>query len=197
MKISIKNLACLAGMFFTFSAFSQEKGTNEFYAGAGFITTNQIINLGSEIIVTGITAGHVSYENTKYLPAFGIGYKRAVTDRWMLSLDAYYESSRSDVFTNNVKDGKVDYTYLTLGLGTDYHYVSAKWFQMYSGLAVAYTFGNARYSGSNNDIQDTQSNYLNFHVNALGFRFGNAFAAFAEIGFGYKGVIHAGVSLQL
>lgn len=190
---SLLFICCLA---FNNQAISQEKGTNEVYAGVGLITTNMILNLGSEVLVTGFSAGHITYPNSKGIPAIGIGYKIAPADRWMVSFDAYYESSKSEVFFDDVKNGNVRYSYLTLGLGTDFHYVSTSWFQMYSGLGIAYSFENGRYDGSNTDIQDNKHNYINFHLNALGFRFGKAFAGFAEIGFGYKGLLHAGLSYQ-
>lgn len=183
-------------LLFSRQGISQEKGTNEVYAGVGLLTTNMLLNLGSEILVTGFSAGHVTYPNSKGIPTIGIGYKIAPADRWMVSFDTYYEASKSEVFFDDVPNGNVRYSYLTLGLGTDYHYVSGSWFQMYSGLGIAYSFENARYDGSNNDIQDTKHSYINFHLNALGFRFGKAFAVFAEVGFGYKGLLHAGLSYQ-
>ncbi|MNV02831.1 hypothetical protein D3C71_930710 [compost metagenome] len=184
-------------IFSSYKGIAQEKGTNEFYAGVGLLSTNAILDLGTNILVTGFSAGHINYQNNKSIPAIGIGYKIAPADRWMIGLDMYYESSKSDVYFDDVHDGIARYSYLTIGLGTDYHYISSSWFQMYSGLAIAYSFQNGKYKGSNNDIQNTQQNYINFHLNALGFRFGKTFAVFAELGFGYKGLIHAGLSLQL
>jgi hypothetical protein len=115
----------------------------------------------------------------------------------MVGLDGYFESNQSDVYFDDLKDGTTRNSYFTIGLGTDYHYISTKWFQMYSGLAVAYTFGNASYNGSNDDFENSKYSYINFHVNALGFRLGKALAIFAELGFGYKGLLHTGLSLQL
>lgn len=184
-------------VFFHVRGISQDKGTNEFYAGVGLLSTNTILNLSSDILVTGISAGHISYRNSTNTPTFGIGYKIAPADRWMVNLDLYYESSKSDVYFDEIQDGTSRYSYLTIGLGTDFHYVSANWFQMYSGLGIACTFQNATYNGSNNDIQNTRHNYVNFQLNALGFRFGKAFAVFAEFGFGYKGLVQAGLSIQL
>ena len=82
----------------------------------------------------------------------------------------------------------------TVGVGTDYRYISRNIFQMYSGVSVAYTSENVKSSGSYNS-PDTNG-FVNYQFNVLGFRVGKKFAGFAELGYGYKGIINAGVSYQ-
>lgn len=190
-------LLILTLVLFSWQLNAQEKGTHEIYAGVGLFTTNNMLHLGSDSRVAGISSSHLSYNNIRNIPAFGLGYKLAVADRWMVGLAAYYESNQSNVYYDGVRDGTMRHSYFTIGLGTDYHYISRKRIQMYSGLELAYTIGGVNFDGSNNEIQERKYNYLNFQLNALGFRFGNSFAFFAELGFGYKGIIHAGLSLQL
>lgn len=181
-----------------FQSAAQEKGTNEISAGVGFLTTNDLLHLGTTTVFGVVSNGNVSYsEDQLAIPAIGLGYKRAIANRWMLGLDVYYQSRQTDVYINDIPDGSLRDSYLTIGVGTDYHYISTNWFQMYSGLGVAYTFNGTQYTGSSNEFSDSQTSYLNFHINALGFRFGKAFALFTELGFGYKGLIHAGLSVQL
>ncbi|MDF3027300.1 MAG: uncharacterized protein K0S23_1607 [Fluviicola sp.] len=188
----------LFSLLFSWQANSQEKGTHEIYAGVGLLTTNDALSLGSNMMADGYTSSsHLSYGNNRYIPAFGLGYKLAVADRWTVGVAGYFESDQSDVYYDNMRDGTLRHSYFTIGLGTDYHYISRKWFQMYSGLEVACTIGGVNYDGVNEEIQESKYRYFNFQLEALGFRFGKSFAFFTEIGFGYKGVIHAGLSLQL
>lgn len=192
------HFSILFSLFFSWQANAQEKGTHEIYAGVGLLTTNNILSLGSNMIVDGFsTSAHLSYNNVRYIPAFGLGYKLAVADRWTVGLAGYFESDQSDVYYDDVRDGTMRHFYFTVGLGTDYHYISRKWFQMYSGLEIAYTFGGVNYDGVNDEIANSKYSYLNFQLEALGFRFGKSLAFFTEIGFGYKGILHAGLSFQL
>jgi hypothetical protein len=55
---------------------------------------------------------------------------------------------------------------------------------MYSGVGLAYF------------TSDEYNTNLSFQVNALGFRVGKKLAAYAELGFGYRGMINVGASLQ-
>lgn len=177
---------------------AQEKGTHELYAGIGLLTTNYVYSLSSSIVLDGYnSSSHLSYGNERNIPALGLGYKLAVADRWTVGVAGYFESDQSEVYYDGARDGTMRHSYFTIGLGTDYHYISRKWFQMYSGLEVACTIGGITYDGVNEEIHESKYRYFNFQLEALGLRFGKSFAFFTEFGFGYKGVIHAGVSLQL
>jgi hypothetical protein len=191
------HFSILFALLFSWQLNAQEKGTHEIYAGVGLLTTNDVLSLGSDILVTGVSYGHISYANQSSIPALGLGYRLAVADRWTVGLAAYYQADQSDVYVDDVRDGTMGHSYFTFGLGTDYRYISRKWFQMYSGLEVGYTFGGVSYDGSNSDLQEDKYNYFNFQLEALGFRFGKALSVFAEFGFGYKGIVHAGLSFQL
>jgi len=185
-------------LLFSSQTNAQEKGTHELYAGIGLLTTNYVYSLSASIILDSYSSSsHLSYGNEHNIPAFGLGYKLAVADRWTVGLAGYFESYQSDVYYDGARDGTIRESYFTLGLGTDYHYISRKWFQMYSGLEVACTIRGVNYDGVNDEILERKYRYFNFQLEALGFRLGKAFAFFTEIGFGYKGVIHAGLSLQL
>lgn len=185
-------------LLFSLQSNAQQKGTHELYAGVGLLTTNNTFSLRSNIMLDGYTSSsHLAYSNNHNIPAFGLGYKLAVADRWTVGVAGYFESDQSDVYYDDVRDGTMRHSYFTIGLGTDYHYISRKWFQMYSGLEVACTIGGLNYDGVNDEIVERKYRYLNFQLEALGLRFGKSFAFFTEIGFGYKGIIHAGLSLQL
>ncbi|MFT7073036.1 MAG: hypothetical protein ACJAX3_002028, partial [Patiriisocius sp.] len=82
------------------------------------------------------------------------------------------------------EDKEREFTNITFALETDYRYVSKPSFQMYSGVGLAYF------------TSDEYNTNLSFQVNALGFRVGKKLAAYAELGFGYRGMINVGASLQ-
>lgn len=178
-------------MMFCFAStlFSQEKGTHEIKFNVGFETSNEFLNTVDDII------SGASYQNTSVTPAFSVTYKVAIKNNWFLFADGNYQSISEDVIENNSKTGDVSHRYLTFGFGSDYHYISNSWFQMYSGLSVGYTSQNSDFTTSSN-IEDENDSFFNFHLNALGFRFGKTIAATLELGVGYRGVANLGLSYQ-
>lgn len=186
--MKIKNHILLAlSILFSFASFSQEKGTQEFKLSSGFETSNEFLNTIETII------NNASFKNSKSTPALSLTYRIAIKDKWFINSDGVYQNISKEVFENAIRTGNVKANYYTIGLGTDYSYISKKWFQMYSGASIAYTFQNSNFTTTSN-IKDSKDSYLNFHVNALGFRFGKKLAAFAEIGIGYKGIANVGIS---
>lgn len=185
----------LASIVFISTLQAQEKGTSEISANVGFATSTDLSNLFTDIIVSGFTGGQITSSDMKTSPSLGLTYRYAIADRWMVNVDGFYQTMSQDIFLAGKKDGKMDYSYVTVGLGTDYRYVSSKSFQMYAGIAVGYTSENMKYSGSNGTPPD-EKNFINYQLTAAGFRVGNQFAAFAELGFGYKGIANFGMSYQ-
>lgn len=168
---------------------SQEKGTNELSFGLGFETSNEFLNTVEDFI------DGVNYSNTKVSPAYILTYKTAIANRWFLSADGSYQSIKEDVIQGGSNIGDVSTTYLTFGLGTDYHYISKDWFQMYSGASIAYTSQSSDFTTSS-DIADETDGFFNYHLTAVGLRFGRTLAAFVELGVGYRGFGTVGVSYQ-
>ena len=191
-KLTTFILALLMSTF----AFGQEKGTHDIGIGIGIFTTNDFLDATSSIIESGISIGTITYKNATSLPALYLNYKIAAKNKWFFYADGVYQSISEDVYVDDIKVGDLKHTYLTFGFGTDYHYVSKDWLQIYSGASIAYTAQYSNFTGSSPGFEDGNDGYFNFHVNALGFRFGKALAATLEIGVGYKGIANLGVSYQ-
>lgn len=132
---------------------------------------------------------------------FAIG-KYYATNRFVLGVaigvqkfnGVSYETVATDVF--NEKD-------FILAIGFELVYIRSKEFQMYgffgigpdfytrhSSEAVSYP---SSYTTKNNTtgIRDVEQ------YTPLGFRFGNKIAAFVELGYGYKGIINAGLAFSI
>ena len=184
-----RHLLLLILMTFSVYVFAQERGTHDLSFGVGFETSNDFLNTLEDI------AGGVSYANTTVTPAFSLTYKIAIKDKWVVYADGVYQAVSEEVVEGGLTTGDVSHRYFSVGFGSEYHYISKVWFQMYSGASVAYTSQNSNFTTSSN-LEDNSDGYFNFHVNALGFRFGKALAGFVELGVGYKGVANAGVSYQ-
>lgn len=189
----MKKIILFAGFVaITVISYAQEKGTNDLGFSVGLVTTNDFLKT-TEDIINGI--GGVTKRNTNIDPAFNLTYKRTILNNWSLYAEGTYQTMQEDVFENSIKTGDVSYRYITIGFGTEYHYVHKEWFQMYSGASIAYTFQNTNFNTSSN-IKDDSDNYFNFQVNLVGLRVGKKLAGFIELGVGYKGYTNLGLSYQ-
>ncbi len=186
----------IAFLLFVVLSYGQQKKTNDLSISVGGLTSIDVANVVSEILVSGITIGNVYYTNEEVTPAIAISYKRAIQNNWFVYSDGVIQSYKKDLYLNDTYSGEVKDLFATIGLGTEYHYIHGSWFQMYSGLAIAYSHQFSNYSGSSSDIEESSAGMFNFQVNALGFRVGKKFAAFSELGFGYKGLLTFGLSFQ-
>ncbi len=171
---------------------AQDQGTKGISVGAGFYTTNEILNTFEDI------ANGASFGNVSAGPAISITYKVAIKDRWFVYADAAYQSISEDIFLNGNKEGDVSHRFFTVGFGTEYHYVSGDLIQAYSGISIAYTSQTHDYTLPPNSVvsESSNDNYVGFQVNALGIRVGRKLAGFLELGFGYRGVANVGLSYQ-
>lgn len=168
---------------------AQEQGTQDLRVGIGFETSNEFLNSAGNLI------SGVSYANLTVTPAINVSYKTAIKDRWFFYVDGVYQGATEDLLEMTNKVGDVSHDFYSFGLGSDYHYISNEIFQMYSGLSVGYTYQHSKFNYTQ-DISNQNEGYLNFHLNAVGFRMGKKFAGFAELGVGYKGFLNLGASYQ-
>lgn len=105
-----------------------------------------------------------------------------------------------DWLVNDKSAGRDSSTAYTIAVETDYRYISKPVFQMYSGVGLGlaivktdFTLGpDLMLKGKNGE----STQYFTGQLTALGFRVGKTLAGFAELGFGYKGIVNAGLSYQ-
>lgn len=175
----------------------QEKGTSEFGLGYGVITSNDIINVFSDALVYSGSLGNISVENEKSSGAFYAEYNYAVAKGWILGADLVYERFTKDIMVNNTLSGSEKDNVLTIAFKTNYSYLNKPNFRLYSGVGIGYSNVSKKIE-DNNEVkpEDENNGNFNFHVTGLGVRFGEKLAIKSEIGFGYKGLLSAGLSYQ-
>jgi len=182
--------------FFYFYVNGQDKKTRDIGITIGGPTSNDLFDITNQVIVSGASLGNFTYSNQNSKPSIVLNYKSAIKNKWFVYADGAYQSIEEDALVNGQKVGDVNNMFITLGLGTEYHYLSREFIQVYSGLSIGYTFQNSNFTGSSTDFNDGRSSFANFQINALGFRVGKKLAAVAELGAGYKGILNLGLSYQ-
>ena len=127
-------LFCSAG-----AAFAQQKGTSDISVTVRAATSTDLANLFTNILTESFTGGAYSTKSMKAGPSFGLTYRYAIANRWMVQADGFYQKMSEDLYLNNEISGDLKYSYITVGLGADYRYISKEYFKMYSGHSCIHT----------------------------------------------------------
>ncbi len=172
-------------------------GDNEISLGVGTLTVDQI--LGALLTDGGRTILSLGAENTdnlRFIGAYSFSYKYYVKNKFAAGLTIVSDWVAGDLVNGDDElIGSMKRHYFTIAPEIKLVYVNDMAFRLYSVAGIGYTFGT-EYSEDTEGVEDEpfHINHFNFHITPLGIRFGRTIGVFAEIGFGYKGVIAAGVS---
>jgi hypothetical protein len=183
----------LATFLFIFSTNAQSK-KSEVDLGVGVWSSNQIIGTMSDIIASVFLPEGASMKNSSSPGAFHLGYKYSLSERIALGPVFIFDMNTSDAVVGDVKPGKFTSNYYTLSLEGDYKYVNLDKLKLYVLLGAGGTILNQTYkdnqTGKKNDEKQA---FFNFQVTPVGVKYGDSFGVFAELGFGYKGILSAGL----
>lgn len=166
----------------------------EVYGAYGLGSAQEIIDGLSDMVTTISSAGITgSSTDHRYGPVM-VGVNYYLTPR--LSAGVLYSntSSRSTVSAGSSADSYYKNTYNVFMARTDYRYVNHM-IQLYSGISVGTSFAKTKPEDKANTKTASSTDFA-YQVNAFGIRAGKNIGAFAELGFGYNGIVNLGVSAK-
>ncbi|MFP4488176.1 MAG: hypothetical protein ACLFN1_02630 [Bacteroidales bacterium] len=187
-------------LLFTVSNYKSHSQTighdHEFTVGVGFVTTDQVLGVFIDIFRALGTLGNVYSDNVNYTGALYLNYKYFFTPRFAAGLSVLTDKARGDLVNDDDQVlGSFNRRALTLAPEVSLSYVNRKSFRMYGMIGAGYTFGREKSTNDLGEDNYTSSyNHINFQLSPLGLRLGKQIGAFAEIGFGYKGILNIGIS---
>lgn len=192
-KITLRLL--IAGLLIAGSLNAQN---HEARANLGLLTSSDIGNVFSDLIVTVISAEGYSADNSESTGAIGFEYWYFQSDLLKLGGLFSYQAIDKEVFYFGKKSGNITNSYYTIMPEISLEYVRSKWVQLYSGLGIGVTILNQNFESTKSDIAGSSQSEImfNFHINAIGLRVGKAFGASVELGIGAKGIFNAGLSYR-
>jgi len=168
---------------------------NELYVSWGLGSVQEFVSVFGSIIdqVIRNSFGGESYtENDDSTGAIGIGYNRHLTPRWTLGgIANFVRYTRTATSMSGMVERARD-DYFTVMARTDFRWVNAQYFQIYSSLALGGTYVHS-YQMDGGDLSHNGLIYAG-QINLLGLRVGHNIGAFLELGFGWNGLIAAGAS---
>ena len=198
----MKKLAIIISLVLIFpNIISAQEKKHDITIGYGMITHYALREITVNLTVTILS---VDYVNTVYKSgsgAFSLGYRFSPVKRLTIGIDGVYQKIKNDVKTRDDNDpiliGKLERQFLSTAILTSFRYIDKETFQMYSGIGVGYTFGKYHYVENDGEEDFGNSGQFAGHLNALGIRFGSTIGGFVELGYGYKGMLNFGLSVQL
>ena len=173
---------------------------NDISVSYGLFAPDQFFDLQSSMLDDNFPDKRYVRDNFSSMGNILLTYKhinRAETIFWGFSLG--YGSNKSEVYYVGQYAGDLTRTFYSAGAEVQFRYVNRGIIQVYSGGALGFTFGQETLTASDYSTEEKSGSlYLPaYQLNVAGIRIGNKIAGFAEIGFGYKGIINAGISVQL
>jgi len=143
------------------------------------------------------------YVRDEYFSPGGIfiTYRHMLRSETMfIGVTAGYSSSACKIYNVGQYEGELKRQFITLAVEWEYRYVNQGIVQVYSGLGLGYTYGTEKLTpppelGTEPGSGDVSS--IAYQVNAVGMRIGKKYAGFVEFGYGYKGIVNIGFSVQL
>lgn len=152
------------------------------------IFTVQQIATGLSAIVSDIAGQDV--DDIKSKVTLSLSYRYFPSRRWGVGVTGVYE--KIEVSYKNPTSKSTFNTIAVMANG-QYNHIIRPRFDLYSRLGA----GICNFNQSGGGMGNSNDNVFAFQITALGIRAGGVFNAFAELGFGYEGILHAGFSLQL
>ena len=177
-------LMVVAAMMVTMTVNAQNSELkNEIGLYYGFGSASNVVSSISAIV--GAAAG----EQSNFWGPVGIEYYHHVTP--VVAIGGMASIAGCNVGNKN---GNSDFTerYITVMPAVKFNWLRKQYFGMYSGVAAGVMFVSADTKGDPTVKEDSQVYFMG-HATALGLEFGGAFRGFAELGFGEKGVLCAGI----
>jgi hypothetical protein len=159
---------------------------NEFTLAYGVATIPEIAVSIGNLFATSITGQEV--DDIRGGGALIISYNHYSSEKFSWGFTGIYEKVTA---TYKNPNDEYDWTALTFMANGKYYYVSNSSLRLYSGLALGYSNLNSKSTLSNDN-----NGALAFQINAIGVRFGNRIGVLGELGFGYEGIVKAGISLK-
>jgi hypothetical protein len=188
------------------------KGENELYLSDGVVSMNQIRGwVGPPAL-----GGYISLPHLQTGAVF-VTYRHFLSERFALGMAAGIDNEDGDISYGNPKltgiesnavSGHYNVHAYSLSMEALLVYTKTEKNLVYGYLGIGATyfddkcviFANAPY-GSPVSLPSNPYYYrptvYNFQVTPIGVRFGGKCACFAELGFGYKGILSGGLSVNL
>jgi hypothetical protein len=164
---------------------------NEISVTLGAFTFPDIAETSKDIGGIIVLFGLFRQESSRATPAIILSYGRSVKEDLRVGLSFGYQKFNVEYFLADSPRFTTEVSYFHFMARGDYTYFTREWVRLYSGAGI----GMAVVTEEEQEEKSTDTEYwFAFQVNALGARIGKRVAGFVELGFGYNGILSAGIT---
>ncbi len=179
--------------FYTMAQSADDLPRTEVYLGYGILSAQDVLTTFSSALATSLLPGYVERIDAKGFGTAFAGFDYFVGRRLSLGLQLNYAQYDENYKLSNNTSTTLQTSYLTPMVRSKLAWVHNPGFSFYSSVAAGATFLQSKNPGNG---QTDKSTGLAFHVSPIGLRVGRTVAFFAELGFGFQGLVSAGLSVR-
>ncbi|MCC8145396.1 MAG: hypothetical protein LIO93_02935 [Bacteroidales bacterium] len=161
--------------------------------GVGLFSINEIVNIYTDIIVSAFPLNGEMGDGNSY-GSIHAAYKYRVTDRLGVGGLFAFDYSKADALLDGRKIGDFRRKHYTLAAEVDFKYLNSKRYVTVYGLAgVGCTLYGLDYQAFSGNSDSDYTPYFTFQITPITIKIGERWGGFAEVGFGYRGILNAGL----
>ena len=202
----MKRLLLFLGLIFiSFSIFSQDYyrsyDHHDIMIGYGQFIPDQFKTVNTPMLNDLFPDQRYVRDNYSSMGAIFITYRHIFKNELFLwGITAGVSNSKSEIYNVGQYEGELTRQFYTFAIELNYRYVNQGPIQVYSGIGVGFTYGTETLIPPPEMLTIATTNNISniaYQINAVGVRLGKKYAGFIELGYGYKGIINVGFSVQL
>lgn len=202
----MKRLLLFLGLIFiSFSIFSQDYyrsyDHHDIMIGYGQFIPDQFKSVNTSMLNDLFPDQRYVRDNYSSMGAIFITYRHIFKNELFLwGITAGVSNSKSEIYNVGQYEGELTRQFYTFAIELNYRYVNQGPIQVYSGIGVGFTYGTETLIPPPEMLTIATTNNISniaYQINAVGVRLGKKYAGFIELGYGYKGIINVGFSVQL
>lgn len=170
---------------------------NDIQVSYGMFTPDQFFDVNSTMLDEQFPEQRYVRDNYSGTGALFISYKHiGKNENWMWGVTAGASANTSEIYNVGQYSGELKRTFITAAFEGEYRYRNQGPVQLYSGLGLGFTYGTETLTTPEQISTTGNISNIAYQVNVIGVRLGKKYAGFVEFGFGYKGIVNVGFSVQ-
>ncbi|MCC9017449.1 MULTISPECIES: outer membrane beta-barrel protein [Flavobacterium] len=128
---------------------------------------------------------------------FGLGYRYQITERIRVGGDVAFQQEQTKQSDKNYKPIATRTNRYFMAMPTiSFSYIKTEWLDFYGSAAAGVIVDNYTNAETGKAAVKDNTTDFAFQVNPAGLRVGKKFGGFVEAGFGYRGIISAGLNYK-
>jgi hypothetical protein len=163
----------------------------------GMFTPDQFLKVNSSMLDEQFPEKRYVRDNYSGTGALFLTYRHiGKNENWLWGVTVGASANTSKIYNVGLEGGDLKRSFITAAVEGEYRYRNQGVVQLYSGLGLGFTYGTETLTTPEHISTTGNISNIAYQVNVIGVRLGTKFAGFAEFGFGYKGIVNIGFSMQ-